>query len=187
MVAYGYDSFLVAFSTVVNGPICRVTRRLLLSQRARISRQSIYTLDSVVSISFRSSVASTVLITRRRAVIHNVTVGSHSADFVHGDPLASLSVSNQDVHNHPELKRKLYSALQEGDEGELSIAIPKEVSLRQSGNRAISGLISEGAMASPTNYHICAHYDIQPPPPSLRLRATLHNKPHPYQNSRQSS
>ena len=59
-------------------------------------------------------------------VIHNILVASHPADFVHTDPLASLSVSNaQDVHHHPELKRKLYSALQEGDEGELSIAIPK--------------------------------------------------------------
>ena len=78
-------------------------------------------------------------------VIHNVTVGSHSADFVHTDPIANLTISNaQDVHNHPELKRKLYSALQEGDEGELSIAIPKEVSLRQSGNRTVSGIISEG-------------------------------------------
>ena len=63
----------------------------------------------------------------------------------------------QDVHNHPELKRKLYSALQEGDEGELSIAIPKEVSLRQSGNRAVSGIISEGM--SLVDYLMCTHPD----------------------------
>lgn len=37
----------------------------------------------------------------------------------------------QDCHRHPELKRKIYSALQESDEGELSIAIPPEVSLKQ--------------------------------------------------------
>ena len=81
-----------------------------------------------------------------RAVIHNVVVGSHPADFVHTDHIASLNMSNaQDVHNHPELKRKVYSALQEGDEGELSIAIPKEVSLRQSGHRAVAGIVSEGA------------------------------------------
>jgi transcription initiation factor TFIID subunit 2 len=36
-----------------------------------------------------------------------------------------------DCHRHPELKRKVYSALQESDEGELSIVIPKEVALRQ--------------------------------------------------------
>ena len=49
-----------------------------------------------------------------------------------------------DVHHHPELKRKVYSALQEGDEGKRSIAIPKEVSLRQSGHRVASGIVSEG-------------------------------------------
>ena len=59
--------------------------------------------------------------------------------------MATLSVSDAtDVHHHPELKRKVYSALQEGDEGELSIAIPKEVSLRQSGHRVASGIVSEG-------------------------------------------
>ncbi|EAU92262.2 TATA-binding protein associated factor Taf2 [Coprinopsis cinerea okayama7 len=40
----------------------------------------------------------------------------------------------QDCHRHAELKRKLYSAMQESDEGELSIAIPKEVALRPSGH-----------------------------------------------------
>ncbi|KAH9486347.1 Transcription initiation factor TFIID subunit 2 [Psilocybe cubensis] len=38
----------------------------------------------------------------------------------------------QDCHRHPELKRKIYSALQESDEGELSIAIPAEVALKHS-------------------------------------------------------
>lgn len=80
-----------------------------------------------------------------RTDIDSVTVASHPADFVHSDPIANLSVSDAtDVHHHPELKRKVYSALQEGDEGELSIAIPKEVSLRQSGHRSMSGLVSEG-------------------------------------------
>jgi transcription initiation factor TFIID subunit 2 len=45
----------------------------------------------------------------------------------------------QDCHRHPELKRKIYSALQESDEGELSIAIPTEVPLKQSGHS--SGLL----------------------------------------------
>jgi transcription initiation factor TFIID subunit 2 len=40
----------------------------------------------------------------------------------------------QDCHRHPELKRKIYSAMQESDEGELSIAIPTEVSLKHSGH-----------------------------------------------------
>lgn len=69
------------------------------------------------------------------AAIHEVFVSSYKADFIQHDPLANLSISNpQDCHTHPELKRKLYSALAEGDEGELSIAIPKDVSLRQSGH-----------------------------------------------------
>lgn len=64
---------------------------------------------------------------------------------MHHDPLANLSVSNpQDCHTYPELKRKLYSALAEGDEGELSIAIPKEVKLKQSGHAAAGLIPSEG-------------------------------------------
>lgn len=68
--------------------------------------------------------------------IHSVYVGAHTADFVHNDPIANLTagISEPDCHRHPELKRKLYSALQEGDEGELSIAIPKEVSLKPTGS-----------------------------------------------------
>lgn len=74
-----------------------------------------------------------------------MTVASHHAEFVHHDPLANISISNpQDCHTYPELKRKLYSALAEGDEGELSIAIPKEVSLKQSGHAAAGTVHSEG-------------------------------------------
>lgn len=80
--------------------------------------------------------------------IHSVTVASHQAEFVHHDPLAHVNISTpQDCHTYPELKRKLYSALAEGDEGELSIAIPKEVSLRQSGHighSMVNGVSSEG-------------------------------------------
>ena len=65
---------------------------------------------------------------------------------MHYDPLANLTVSNPaDCHTYPELKRKLYSALAEGDEGELSIALPKEVALKQSGHAFASGVRSEGA------------------------------------------
>lgn len=49
-----------------------------------------------------------------------------------------------DCHRHPELKRKLYTALQEGDEGELAIAIPKEVPLKQSGHVSSGAMPSEG-------------------------------------------
>jgi len=67
-----------------------------------------------------------------------VTVGGHQADFAHHDPLANISMGNaaesQDCHRHPELKRKIYSALQECDEGELAIAIPAEVRLERSGH-----------------------------------------------------
>lgn len=73
--------------------------------------------------------------TQNRSAIHNVTVGGHQADFVHHDAIANISMgaSNEahDCHRHPELKRKVYSALQESDEGELSVTIPKEVSLKQ--------------------------------------------------------
>ncbi|KAI0652328.1 hypothetical protein C8Q79DRAFT_937038 [Trametes meyenii] len=86
----------------------------------------------------------------RQCVIHSVTVGPFQADFVHHDPFAHLSVTNaQDVHNHPELKRRVYSALAEGDEGELSISIPREVAVTPSGSRAQAGLMSEAATPEP--------------------------------------
>lgn len=80
--------------------------------------------------------------------VHSVSVASHPAEFVHSDPLSNLSVS-PDCHNHSELKRKIYSALAESDEGELSIAIPKEVSVKQSGQATV-GIASEG---KPTTSH----------------------------------
>jgi len=74
-----------------------------------------------------------------------VTVASHRAEFVQYDPLENLAISSpQDVHTHPELKRKLYSALAEADEGELSIAIPKDVPLKASGNFHAGITASEG-------------------------------------------
>ncbi|KAI0718881.1 hypothetical protein C8T65DRAFT_569811 [Cerioporus squamosus] len=91
----------------------------------------------------------TIHLHARQCVIHSVSVASHPADFVHSDPLANLSLSNVDIHSHPELRRKVYSSLQEGDEGELSIAIPREVSLRQSGHRSTTGIISEAATPEP--------------------------------------
>jgi len=70
--------------------------------------------------------------------IQSVTVAGHPADFSHVDPLTNMTMGGpteaQDCHRHPELKRKIYSALQESDEGELSISIPADVSLKQSGS-----------------------------------------------------
>lgn len=84
------------------------------------------------------------LIVAPPADIHSVMVGTHPAEFVHHDSLSSLHTSkSDDCHTHPELKRKFYSALAEGDEGELSIGIPKEIVIRPSGH-AMSGIASEG-------------------------------------------
>lgn len=70
---------------------------------------------------------------KQSLAIHSVTVGSYDAEFVHHDPIANISFANaaeaKDCHRHPELKRKLYSALADSDEGELSIALPHEVLL----------------------------------------------------------
>jgi len=63
--------------------------------------------------------------------IHTVIVSSHVADFIHYDPLSHITLSKaDDVHLYPELKRKLYSALAECDEGELSIQLPPQVITR---------------------------------------------------------
>ena len=61
-----------------------------------------------------------------------------------GDLLPDLEALYTDVHAHPELKRKLYSALAEGDEGELSIAIPDNT-VRASGRGSVAGFGSDGA------------------------------------------
>ncbi|KAI0692979.1 hypothetical protein BC835DRAFT_1276761 [Cytidiella melzeri] len=91
----------------------------------------------------------TIHLHSRQCAIHSVTVASQPVDFVHHDPVANLSVSNpSDCHTHAELKRKVYSALAEGDEGELSISIPKEMIIRQAGNSA-AGFASEAATPEP--------------------------------------
>ncbi|EIW64059.1 uncharacterized protein TRAVEDRAFT_55102 [Trametes versicolor FP-101664 SS1] len=92
----------------------------------------------------------TIHLHARQCDVHSVTVGSFPADFVHHDPLSHLSVSDPgDVHNHPELKRRVYSALAEGDEGELSVCIPKEVAVTPSGSRTQAGIFSEAATPEP--------------------------------------
>ncbi|CAK5264367.1 unnamed protein product [Mycena citricolor] len=83
----------------------------------------------------------TINLHSRQCTIQDVTVANLKADFIHHDPLANLSVGNPgeplDCHRHPELKRKLYSALQESEEGELSIAVPLEVALKYSGSSLV--------------------------------------------------
>ncbi|KIO26946.1 hypothetical protein M407DRAFT_233870 [Tulasnella calospora MUT 4182] len=61
-----------------------------------------------------------------------VTVAGVVSDYIHYDPLVNIHVANRsDVHLYPEIKRKLYSALSEGDEGELSIGLPADMVARQ--------------------------------------------------------
>lgn len=118
------------------------------------------------------------------AAIHGVTVGSFPADFVHQDPFAHLSVSNpQDVHNHPELKRRVYSALAEGDEGELSISIPREVAVTPSGNRAQTGIVSEGKHSRKHGTRSDTHRRRQLQPQSHKHRAIWLNNLIPSPNT----
>lgn len=68
------------------------------------------------------------------ADITSVQVGGYSVtDWVCHDPLSSLVSSDiADCHDHPEVKRRLYSAYAECDEGELAIPIPRQVSVKSS-------------------------------------------------------
>ncbi|KAJ7086593.1 hypothetical protein C8R43DRAFT_939447 [Mycena crocata] len=94
----------------------------------------------------------TINLHSRQCTIQTVTVASHQAEFTHHDPLAHIAVGapNEplDCHRHPELKRKVYSALQESDEGELSIAIPLEVALKYSG-QSVNPIAGEVATPEP--------------------------------------
>ncbi|KAG6846064.1 hypothetical protein H0H87_006428 [Tephrocybe sp. NHM501043] len=99
------------------------------------------------------SVSENTGLTCSGTAIHTVTVAGHQADFTHVDSLTNITAGASsealDCHRHPELKRKLYSALQEGDEGELAIAIPKEVQLKQSSHMATDVVFSEVATPEP--------------------------------------
>ncbi|KAF7302593.1 Transcription initiation factor TFIID subunit 2 [Mycena chlorophos] len=95
----------------------------------------------------------TVYLNSRQCTIQTVTVANQPAEFVHHDPLANISLGGPpetiDCHRHPELKRKLYTALQESEEGELAIAIPADVDIRQTGNAA-NPLVTEVATPEPS-------------------------------------
>ncbi|KAJ6520284.1 hypothetical protein C8R45DRAFT_55863 [Mycena sanguinolenta] len=95
----------------------------------------------------------TINLHSRQCTIQTVTVANLPAEFTHHDPLANLTVGGPqneplDCHRHPELKRKLYSALQESDEGELSIAIPLEVALKHSGH-SVNAIVNDVATPEP--------------------------------------
>lgn len=87
--------------------------------------------------------------TERFLAIQAVTVGGQPAEFTVHDPLTSITMGSAgeppDCHKHAELKRKLYSAMQECDEGELSIAIPKEQSVKLATQASTNGLSGESA------------------------------------------
>ncbi|KAJ4485637.1 hypothetical protein J3R30DRAFT_3440949 [Lentinula aciculospora] len=102
-----------------------------------------------ITIAPASSDLKTIILHCRQSIVHSVHVGAYAAEFVHNDPLVNLinGISEPDCHRHPELKRKLYSALQEGDEGELSIAIPKEVSLKPTG--AVNAILNDFSTPEP--------------------------------------
>lgn len=110
-------------------------------QRAQDSESALQAMQYVCFISFSTA------ITQPAPAIHSVTVAGHSAEFTVQDPLSNITLGGtseaQDCHRHAELKRKLYSAMQECDEGELSIAIPKEVTLKPAGQSSQS-LAREG-------------------------------------------
>ncbi|KAF7307415.1 Transcription initiation factor TFIID subunit 2 [Mycena indigotica] len=95
----------------------------------------------------------TVHLHSRQCTIQTVTVANQPAEFIHHDPLANLSLGGPpesiDCHRHPELKRKLYTALQEGEDGELAIAIPAEVLVKPAGGSENS-MVNDFATPEPS-------------------------------------
>lgn len=105
--------------------------------QTREYRPFTFTAGNVVGTTRNS--AGTCELTRQPAGVHKVTIAIRDtngrlevpAEFFYKDPLASISLSKaDDVHLFPEFKRRLYSALSDGDEGELSIALPEEMTQR---------------------------------------------------------
>lgn len=97
------------------------------------SRRSIYTRDKPVSYwAVRRVIANWYSAIHRVLVTPpNPTATPIPTDFTHRDPQSHINLAENegkdgkvDVHRHPELKRKVYSALAQGDEGELSISLP---------------------------------------------------------------
>lgn len=71
------------------------------------------------------STLRTIHLHSRECDIHSISVAGETADYVLQDYFSSLGPSKaDDVHSFPEIKRKLFTALADSDEGALSIAIP---------------------------------------------------------------
>ena len=119
-------------------------------------------------------------------------MGGHPADFTHHDPLSSINMGGPseaaDCHRHPELKRKVYSALQECDEGELSIAIPAEVSLKSSGHSSGFNYTNDGASyAFPGLFLVKITWLYQSPLRNPKLQAVFQRRPPPRNSPLSSS
>ncbi|KZS93535.1 hypothetical protein SISNIDRAFT_441399 [Sistotremastrum niveocremeum HHB9708] len=98
-----------------------------------------------------SAALRTILLHCRQCEIETITVASYKAEFLHHDPIASLNLVNpSDFHSYPEYKRKLFSALAECDDGELAIAVPPQVSLKQADVSAIGVIHSEVGTPEPS-------------------------------------
>ncbi|KIY69351.1 hypothetical protein CYLTODRAFT_420749 [Cylindrobasidium torrendii FP15055 ss-10] len=129
-----------------------------------------------ITITPTSNDLKTVFLNSRHCTIHSVLVASRDADFACTDPVSNVSVGSsmeeaKNSHNHPELKRKLFSAFQEGDDGELAISIPKEVALKQPANPF--GLPSEAPAEPPkdefANIVLKISYSCRRPPDGIEF------------------
>lgn len=110
----------------------RDTRKSPFYLLLRTSGPYTYILGNVVCHNPNFDVRAGPFEPARIADIESVTVASHPAEFVQYDPVANMNVSDPtDFHIYPEVKRRFYSALAEGDEGELAIHIPHQVAIKQ--------------------------------------------------------
>ncbi|THH09339.1 hypothetical protein EW145_g2091 [Phellinidium pouzarii] len=93
----------------------------------------------------------TIYLHSRQCNISAVQVGGYNVqDWAYFDPVSNIVSSDiTDCHRHPELKRKLYSAFAECDEGELAIPIPRQVSVKSSGHANGGGSRRDTATPEP--------------------------------------
>ncbi|KAG8708250.1 hypothetical protein FRC09_001362 [Ceratobasidium sp. 395] len=117
-----------------------------------------------------------------RCDIHGVSVAaapgaeSTKADFVHHDPTQTVAVSDAtDVHLYPELKRRLFGAAAEADEGELSIAIPNGFALHPS-NAPVDVQGSERPDLPP--FVMMIEYSVHNPTQGLEFVLPTESHPH---------
>ncbi|EJD48509.1 hypothetical protein AURDEDRAFT_112948 [Auricularia subglabra TFB-10046 SS5] len=130
----------------------------------------------------------TIYLNCRHAQIHKVSVSSYPAEYILHDALESITLSDpRDFHLHPELKRKVYSALADGDAGELAIAIPPQVHIRSSVNGATNQLTrdvntAEAPSSTPTSdlapIKVMVEYSINHPDEGFQF--VLPSEAYPY-------